>query len=57
VAISEGELQRRLSEYFEARSQERKHAAALNIARISDGWETDVYAFTLKYQSNGRQNT
>jgi aminoglycoside phosphotransferase (APT) family kinase protein len=57
LAISEGELQRRLSEYFEAHSQGRKHARASNIAKISDGWETDVYAFTLKYQSNGKPHS
>ena len=47
-------LQNALREYLEHCFPQQKHTRILNLTRISDGWETDVYSFSIQYQRNGK---
>ncbi len=55
MAMSERELQENLVEYFEGQYPAKKHIKALDLVKITDGWETDVFSFRLGYESNSKQ--
>lgn len=57
MATSERELQKTLLEYFRERYQTRKHIKVLDLVKITDGWETDVYSFRLEYESTGKPHS
>ena len=54
MAMSEGEFEENLLEYFKGRYPAKKHIKALDLVKITDGWETDVYSFRLECESNSK---
>jgi len=52
MAMSERELQENLLEYFRVQYPASKRIKVLDLVKITDGWETDVYSFSLEYESN-----
>lgn len=54
MAMSEREFQENLLEYFKARYPAKRHIKALDLVKITDGWETDVYSFSLEYESDNK---
>lgn len=51
------DIQKRLVNYFERKSPTRENIRISNLKRISDGWENDVYLFTIKYVEGSKQSS
>ena len=49
------ELKIKLLRYYQENSHNKKNFNIANFAHISDGWENEVYAFTLKH-GDGRED-
>lgn len=51
------EVKENLLDYVRLLYPSRKHVTILDLARITDGWETEVYSFILEYESNGEHHS
>jgi len=54
--MSLGKVQNRLLSLYERDFPSKEHVRIIDLARISDGWENDVYSFAVEYgKANDRQ--
>lgn len=51
----ENHIQSGLLSLFEREFPSRKDVRIIDLARISDGWETDVYSFAMEYQEGAEE--
>lgn len=47
---TENEIQSRLSSFYEREFPSRENIRISDLARISDGWENEIYSFTIEYE-------
>jgi len=52
---TENDIQSRLLSFYEKEYPTRENTRIFNLTRISDGWENDVYSFTMHYEGGARQ--
>ena len=52
---TENDTQSRLLSFYEKEYPTRENTRIFNLTRISDGWENDVYSFTMYYKEGTRQ--
>ena len=55
IDATENDIQSRLLSFYEKEYPARENTRILNLTRISDGWENDVYSFTMHYEDGARQ--
>lgn len=48
MATSERELRAKLSDYLEAQGLFKEHGRVVDLAIIAQGWETEIYSFSLE---------
>jgi len=52
--VLERDVQKKLLEYLKKHYPDKSSIEVLNLKRITEGWETEIYCFTLKYGNDKR---
>jgi len=51
----ENEIQSRLLSFYERKFPSRKNAQVYSLTQITDGWENEVYSFTIEYEETAER--
>ncbi len=52
---AENDIQSRLLNFYQKQFPAKENVQILDLTRISDGWENEVYSFTICYEESARQ--